>query len=256
MHSPDQRPHFEVGWGSLRTFVTWLVAALCILSGCASALPAFSGASTTPQGRGDIGFGGAARIPTGDLKSIELAGQESGYRQAIDAGGIVPVAYARYGLSRDWDAGLMVAGTTARASFRKERLLVDGSTRSALVFELAPYGGAIVGEGDSGSGARIGIDVPIVYGIEFGSLYEFSFGPRLGLEYAWGDFAIGTEKQHASALGLKGGLVLGMAIGVRRIHAIVEITAAWEQWFAEQGGESLNRGGIVLTPAFAMRLRL
>ena len=150
----------------------------------------------------------------------------------------------------------MAAGTTLRASVRKERLLEDGNTRRSFVFDLAPYGGWVPEEDDSGSGARVGIDVPLTYGIEFGSVYEFWIGPRLGVETTWGDFALGTQKENTRAVGIKGGGVLGMALGLRRIHAMVEITAAWEQWFVDHGGISVNRGGIVLTPAFSMRLRI
>jgi hypothetical protein len=50
--------------------------------------------------------------------------------------------------------------------------------------------------------------------------------------------------------------VIGMALGVRRIHALLELTAAYEYWFIDHAGGSLNRGGFVLIPGFGLRLRL
>ena len=46
----------------------FVLVTLAALSGCATAVPAMSGGSTTPKNRTDVGLGGAARVPLGDLK--------------------------------------------------------------------------------------------------------------------------------------------------------------------------------------------
>ena len=77
-------------------------------------------------------------------------------------------------------------------------------------------------------------------------------GFRLGTEHAWGRFELGGAEAPASGTSLRAGAVLGMAAGFRRVHAFLELTAAYEYWFASHGNQSLNRGGVVLTPAFGL----
>jgi len=227
------------------------------MAGCAMALPAMSGGSTTPRNRADLGLGGAARVPLGDLKDPAVVDPgESQYRYATDAGGMVPMAYGRYGLAGNWDLGLMVAGSTVQAVVRHESVLREGTSRSSLVVGLAPFGGWIPDRDDSGSGGRVGFEVPFVYGVDIGGIYEVWMGARGSGQYVFGDFQVSGSEQKASGAGLQIGPVIGMALGVRRVHALIELTAAYEHWFIDHAGVSLNRGGFVLIPGFAIRLRL
>jgi len=242
-----------VRWTELAIVLVLLAA----MSSCATAVPAMVGGSTTPKNRTDIGIGGAARVPLGDLKDPVVTDPgEPGYREAADAGGVVPLAYARYGLSRTWDLGLMVAGTMVRADARHETLLQDGSTRSSLVVGIAPYGGWITDRDGSGSGGRVGLEVPFTFGVDIGGIYEFWIGARGSGEYVLGDFRISGSAARASGAGVRIGPVIGMALGVRRFHALIELTAAYEHWFIDQAGVSLDRGGFALIPGFGLRLRL
>lgn len=216
-----------------------------------------SGASTTPKNRTDLGLGGAARVPLGDLRDpAVLDPGDSEYRYAADAGGMVPMAYGRYGIGESWDLGLMVSGATVKVEARYERVLREGTTRSSLVVGLAPYGGWIPDRDQSGTGGRVGFEVPFIYGVEIGGVYEIWFGARGSGEYVFGDFQVSGSEQRASGAGLRLGPVVGMALGVRRVHALIELTAAYEYWFINQAGASLDRGGFVLIPGFAIRLRL
>jgi hypothetical protein len=216
-----------------------------------------SGASITPKNRTDLGLGGAARVPLGGLKDpVVVDPGESEYRYAADAGGVVPMAYGRYGLTDKWDLGLMVAGTTVRAEARYAHVLQEGTTRSSLIVGLAPYGGWIPDRDVSGSGGRVGFEVPFVYGIEIGGVYEIWIGARGSGEYVFGDFQVAGSERKASGAGVRAGPVIGMALGVRRVHALIELTAAYEYWFIDHAGVSLNRGGFVLIPGFGIRLRL
>jgi hypothetical protein len=234
-----------------------VLVSLAVLGGCATAVPAMSGGSTTPRKRTDFGLGGAARVPLGDLRDPALSDPgESEYRYAADAGGVVPMAYGRYGIGRNWDLGLMVSGTTVRAETRHETVLREGTARSSLVVGLAPYGGWIPDRDESGNGGRVGLEVPFVYGVEIGGVYEIWVGARGSGEYVFGDFQVAGSDQKASGAGLRLGPVVGMALGVRRIHALVELSAAYEYWLIDHAGRSLDRGGFVLIPGFGIRLRL
>ena len=232
------------------------VAIVISASGCASALPTFTGGSTTPASRGDVGLGGAARVPTGDLRSPDDP-FGSGYIEAADAGGVVPVAYGRYGTEGDYDVGLMIAGTTLRLELRHETVIEEDSTRPTWVYGLAPYLGWIPSaEGQSGGGGRVGLDLPAAYAVDFGGIYDIWVGARAGVEYAWGDFELGGAMQGADAFGVRIGAMIGMALGFRRLHALLELTAAYEHWSGSHGALSLTRGGLVLIPAFAIRVRI
>lgn len=224
------------------------------LAGCTSALPTFSGGSTTARYRTDVGFGGAARVPVGKLRDNVVTNP---YRERVEAGGVVPTAYVRRGLNERFDLGIMVSGTDVRLDFRGEKVLSPEPTiRTAFVYALAPFGGWIVEDDNSGSGGRAGLDVPLVYGIDFGGVYELWLGPRVTNEYIWGNFPLAGLRPRATAIGLRAGAVIGMALGLRRIHAMIELTAAWEQWWGEHSTTSLNHGGVVLIPAFGLRIRI
>ncbi|MEM9731700.1 MAG: hypothetical protein AAF997_24200 [Myxococcota bacterium] len=226
-------------------------------TGCATAVPTMVGGSTTPEHRTDLGLGGAARVPLGKLKNWDTG--EPNYQPDASAGGVVPMGYGRYGLTERWDLGLLVAGTMARADFRNETLLQDGSTRTALVLGLSPYGGWIAEDGARASGGRAGFEVPVAYGVEIGGVYEFWLGARASGEWVKGDFERDeTNASLQSGFGIRVGPVIGMALGIRRFHALVELTAAYEHWSIGgfDSGSRLKRNGVALIPGFALRLRL
>ncbi len=216
-----------------------------------------SGGATTPEYRTDLGIGGAARVPLGDLKGTpsDMSAADDYVNQA-EAGGLVPLAYGRYGMGEHWDLGLMVSGTTVRAEVRREKSLSGGILRSALIYGLAPYGGWIPETDGSGSGGRVGGEIPFVFGAEVGTAYEFWFGARASAEYVTGMFELEGVEQDTHGVGLRIGPVLGMALGIPRFHVLVELTAAYEHWFIDSAQQSFHRGGVVLIPGFGFRLRL
>lgn len=224
------------------------------LMGCASAMPTVSGGSTTPKGRSDVGGGVAFRVPTGDLRDEDPL--ESRVADAALAGGTVPFAYTRRGLRRGVDIGLMVAGSTIRAEVRGERVISEGSTRPAWTWGIAPYVGPTVEDESSGRGVRFGLDVPLAYGIDFGGLYDFWVGLRGMVEGLVGDFVRQDREERASVMALRGGAMIGLAAGFRRVHAFVEVTIAWERQWGSHGDLDLDRGGIVLIPAAGLRVRI
>ncbi|MGB5809553.1 MAG: hypothetical protein WBG86_03425 [Polyangiales bacterium] len=232
-----------------------LLLSLPTLIGCATAVPSMSGASTTPHDRTDLGVGGAARVPLGKLKN--WAATEPDFQPDASAGGVVPMGYGRYGMSDQWDLGLLVAGTMARVDARHETLLRDGSTRTSFVLGIAPYGGWIAASGAKAAGGRAGLEVPFTYGIEIGGVYEFWIGGRASGEWVKGDFDRDEPDILETGWGVRIGPVVGMALGVRRFHALVELTAAYEHWsIGDPDGSRLRRNGVALIPGFALRLRL
>ncbi|MEM9072206.1 MAG: hypothetical protein AAGE52_27110 [Myxococcota bacterium] len=236
----------------MRTIVPGLLC-LCLM-GCVSAIPTVTGGSTTPKQRTDVALGGAIRVPTGDLR--HGGPSESRARATADAGGVVPVAVGRYGLTRHLDLGLMVAGSVVRLDLRGEFGVTEGSTRSTWVWSIAPYGGYIGDRDDAGSGARFGLDIPLAYAIDFGGLYDVWIGPRIGIEGIVGSYDQGTGRESASLVALRGGAMIGMAAGFRRVHAFLEVTVAWEQQWGSHDDLELDRGGVVLIPAFGLRVRI
>lgn len=227
----------------------------CVLTGCASTLPTWSGGSATPSRRGDVALGGSVRVPVGALR--DLSDAESRYREEVEAGGIVPAAMARYGIGQGQDVGLLVAGTTARLEYRREFGAREAVTRPTWLLGVALIGGPLT---EDAEGGRFGFDVPLIYGIDFGGLYEFWVGPRVGFEHLRGRFplvgSVGdtTESGHASTL--RAGATFGLAAGFRRVHAFLELSALYEYSFVQHGERSLDRGGLVLMPSFGLRVRI
>lgn len=236
----------------------WFVASLLLSSACAVAPPALTGGSTTPNRRGDVLAGGAARVPFGDLREHGTpVATDSRYRRDAQSAGIVPVVAARYGLAHDVDLGLMVAGATLRAELRREHVLAETSTRPSFVYALAPYVGLIDG-GDAlgGRATRFGLDLPLTYAVDFGGVYEFWLGARFSAEAVRGRLARDGALEHVDAGKLSGGALVGLGLGFRRLHVLLELTTAYERWWGHHGDQSVSRGGLVLTPAFALRLRI
>lgn len=240
-----------------RVFAAALLAVA--LGGCAVAVPALTFGSTTPHRRTDVAAGGAARIARGAVRASAngIPDLES-TRGTVDATGIVPTAVVRYGLGERLDLGLTAAGTAFRIDLRTERELRQGSTRVALVYGLAPSYGYLDPVGtDEGAGHRIGLEPVLALGIDFGGLYDVWAGPRLIVDGLVGRFedAAGVLRD-ARGTRLDVGGVFGIAAGLRRVHAYLEISVLHERWWGRTGTTSFDRDGLVLLPAFGLRLRL
>jgi hypothetical protein len=79
---------------------------------------------------------------------------------------------------------------------------------------------------------------------------------RLGYEHVGGTVQNGTAMMASGeADAFRGGLVVGLAVGLMRIHALVELAADYEYWRGQLGGVVFERMGIALVPGFAIRAR-
>jgi len=195
-------------------------------------VPLLAGDGHTPRSSVDVGAGGAYRIALGGIDDIARV-PDGG----IATGGPVPVAWARYGLDDDFDVALGAAGSIVRAEARY-------APRTTELGEVRVGAGlaAQVGVPDTG-GLRLGAEIPLL--LTFGAgLYEAWGGLRLGIEH------LTIHDPQTTSLVLGAGAVVGLAVGYRHLHAMIELTTTYETWLGD-----VEASGFVLTPAFALRLR-
>lgn len=223
------------------------LSTLALSTGCAPTLPSFAGSRTTPASRVDVALGMAGRLPTGDLAS--------GPALALAApAGIAPAGAVRIGLEDDVDLGLVVSASSARAELRYGARL--GQLRMHV--GVAGFGGYAVTDPDmngaQGSGWRAGAFVPLTLAFDVAGMLEAWVGARLALERVEG--SLGAEPAGRSdAWGFRGGGVVGLALGFRRVHVLAELAVDGEHWSGSTAGVSFERAGVSLTPALGLRVR-
>lgn len=191
-----------------------------------------------PRGRSDLALGGAVRVPVGDLANEPAL-------ENVGPGGVVPAAFVRHGIGRNADLGLEVAGSSARGMLRG--MLGGGMAR--FVGGIAPHVGLAHEDGDL---LRVGGTVPITLSVDVLSLYELWIGARIAVDYLTGT----VRGEAISMTGLRTGGVIGLGVGFRRLLVLVELGIDHELWSGTVSDISIERNGLVLTPAFAIRLRL
>lgn len=222
------------------------------LGACAPALSSFTGSRTTPEGRGDLAVGASVRAPLGDLARPA----DQAVLGLTSPGGVSPAGFFRLGLTRRIDLGVLIAGTTGRVELRLAHRM---SALVRFIGGISGYGGYVLRDDDPegrGEGFRAGALVPLVLALDMGSVVEGWGGIRLGYEHVGGtvhpDPALSVD---GDANAFRGGLVLGLAFGLARIHALIELAADYEYWRGQLGGVTFERQGIALVPGFAVRAR-
>ncbi len=221
--------------------------------GCAPASPMMLGGTTTPRGRVDVGLGGAARIPVGDLVPHDLTGTDELLAFA-EPGGIVPIGWARWGFAQDWQAGLFVTGSTARLELMGEARI---SSFLRLISGIAPYGGYAISRGQGvlsreGEGYRLGALAPLAITLSVGGVLEGWLGARVGVEHAEGTL---TEARAGHLTAFRAGAFLGLSVGLPRVHVLAELAADYEYWRGALATMAIERQGLALTPGVALRIR-
>lgn len=230
------------------------------LSGCVSAAPAFSGGRITPDKRAAMHLGAGTRIPFGELRPEQQSDAvDQRWLGFAKPGGVIPVAMARYGLSRTMDLEVTLAGASARSALRAALELEPGGfdhwPRVQLIGAVGAYGGIV--QSDEGDLLNYGLDLPMVVGIDWASLYEFWAGVRGGMERYGGTLQSDpTSNSDFSGYAWRAGLVAGVALGFRNFHGLIELTAYYEHFSADVEQSDLAFSGISLVPAFALRWRI
>jgi hypothetical protein len=167
-----------------------------------------------------------------------------------------PLLDTRFGLAGGFDVDLLLSATTFRAGPRHGVTLSDQAT---LVTAVAPFAGWIPASDENeercGNGHRYGLEVPLALALSVGGIYEAWIGPRLSLERARADLKRGGSTIDITADGLRAGVLVGFAVGFRRLHFLAELTADHEWWRLEHGDAERDASGFSLTPSFAFRLR-
>jgi hypothetical protein len=223
------------------------LALACVVSACAPSAPLLSGGRTTPHGRSDLAAGAAFRVPVGDLVAQPAAEDRESALAYGAPGGAAPLGSVRHGVTRDVEIGADIVGTTLRGSVRGQ---LELGSSALLVLGAMPLVG-LAGQ-DEDYAVRAGGLVPIVVSVDLSSLYEAWIGVRVGLEHVTG--SLGGRAIELS--GLRTGGVIGLGVGFRRLHVLLELAIDHEYWWGAIGGSSVERNGVALTPAFAVRLRL
>ena len=238
-----------------RTLRGAVLAGVVVVCGCAPAIPLLAGARTTPEARGDVLVGAAVRAPLGALRRAQQPGRAEADLLAL-AGreGIVPVVATRIGVTRRIDLGVTVAGSAANVATRLT-VPLDDEGKASLLLGVAPE---VRWAGPQGfSGVGLGADVFAVLSRSFSGVYEVWAGVRMGLVAASGHGADPpAEPIDASALGMRAGGLIGLALGLKTITGIFELAADYESYSGEIDGRRAAARGVSLTPAFALRIRL
>ncbi len=207
-----------------------------------------SGGRTVPPGRSDLGGGAAFRVPVGDLAAQPLPDDDQRLLAFGAPSGAAPVVFVRHGLSEELDLGVEAAGSSVRGNLRLRAPL---GSLAHLMVGVVPHAG-VVADLNDGTAFRGGGLLPIVLGLELFSMYEAWIGVRVGLEHVSGE--LGGRSVELSAL--RTGGVIGLGVGFRRLMVLVELAIDHELWWGSLGDTGIERNGLTLTPAFAVRLRL
>jgi hypothetical protein len=223
------------------------------LVGCAPAAPMLLGSRTTPRDRVDVGLGGAARIPVGELSPRDAGDEMLAF---AEPGGLAPVGYARWGFVRHGSLGAFVTGSTLRLELHGEARL---STFLRLAYGIMPYGGYAwsgVRQGTpGGEGWRVGALAPLAISFDAGGVIEGWLGIRAGFEQAEGMVGMEGMRAAGNLSAFRGGGFVGIAAGLRRLHVLAELAVDYEYWRGSLGGVAIERQGAVFTPGFALRIR-
>lgn len=205
----------------------WLACA-----SCASSAPVLHPIQPPYPGRVHLVAGGTAVVPFGELEDSERAGRVSG---------LSPHGRVHVGVVRDVEVRGGWTGDQGTLGARWAPPLDElRKWRASLGLDLA------VGLPHEALGPRFGGDVTAGFGRTYTDLFHLWIAATTG-----SSFAPASDDTGSSALRLHGGLVLGLAVGFRRLHAIVEIGAGVQHERADSA-----RTGLYLVPGFALAARL
>jgi hypothetical protein len=237
-----------------------------LLAGCGGGAPLLHPAHVLPPGDVSVGAGVSGQLALKPLPPpTQPGGQNAGSLQDLAvAPGVAPWISGRMGLTGGNEAGLTYAGreirVDARHAFTLGRVTLSAGLGASAILARRP------GDGSNASGVfGGGADVPLLIGVKSTSdIYALWFGPRAGFEIVSGRLQLGGDEASlfdVTARHFYGGLVAGMRVGFRHVHAAIELNAAYHRAdgaFKTSGtagsGTSTSVQQISLTPAGALEI--
>ncbi|MBM4374434.1 MAG: hypothetical protein FJ095_05060 [Deltaproteobacteria bacterium] len=239
-----------------------LLAALSFVVGCGGGAPLLHGVQVIP--RNTVTFGAGF---SGAVLPLEARGQgDASDRQRIETAavspGLAPWVGARLGVGAGYDLGLTYTGRLARFDARR-------------VFPLSPSIDLSLGLGASGVLPRridsvgvnvsgFGGDLPLLVGWRSaGDIYAVWLGARGGGEALRGQRDLATSSPVGVDPGVEpvtgwrayaGGL-LGLRVGFRHVHALLELDASMQWVGAELGARHVTLQAFTLAPGGALVAR-
>lgn len=260
------------------------LVALLSLCGCSTALSTHQPAHTLQPGQMHLGAAMNVTIPTSRMldaistgydvsRSVTREGRtpneaeqrqlfEAGAGLALQAPGVQNDFQFRYGLVKNFDAGLRYSGTGLHIDGKYQFMhtasgwdgaLSVGLSRqlfSGLVFDLLD---AV----DVKDFSRTNLEVPLLFGRKFGEVGFFWAGPK----YIGSHYSLDAKLQQAGVVNQSSGLfhyvgaVGGISVGYKYVWAYAELTMM--QAFAEADilGSSVNIGGFIVAPSAGVMAR-
>lgn len=235
----------------MRGPATCAAALALALAACAPSIPSFAGASTTPEGRGDLLVGASYRAAVTGLQRSTAPTEPAHILETFAVReGAAPAVAARYGVGRRLDVGVSVSGTAATLDLRYAAPFDDAGTYHLMV---GVRGLGAWTTGDGVSGALGGLDIPAVFSVSISGAYELWLGAHVAGIAGAGDL----NGARTDAAGARVGGILGLSLGFSSFAVMVELQADYETWLGHVAPSMrVSQDGFVLTPALALRLRI
>ena len=224
-------------------------------------------AHVLPYGETSVGAGLSGQLALRPITSSAKAVSPNvgSFQDLGVAPGVAPWVSGRMGIANSNETGLIYDGRSIRIDARH----AFSFGKLTLSTELGVSGIVAhpIGSGRDASGVYgAGADLPVLLGLKSTSdIYSLWFGPRAGFEILGGrlQFGDGTAPSlyDVSARHVYGGLVAGLRVGFRHVHAVIELDANYH-WVdgsfktsgSTGGGSSTNVQQISLTPAGALEI--
>ena len=223
--------------------------ALVSLAGCGGALPLGHPAHVLSPGKSTIAAGVAGTVLATTSASDAAAAR---LQDLAVAPTLSPWVAARAGLGAGFEGGLGASARAirvdARRAFASSRIALSIGLGASALLAARP-------EGRDASGVYGGgFDIPVLLGWRSSAdLYAAWIGPRIGADIFSGHLDDGAaDPIAASGRHLRFGGVAGLRAGFRRVHAVVEVEAAYHQADGTLGARQLSLSAFSVAPAGAL----
>lgn len=233
--------------------------AAALLCACGGASPLMHPAHVLGPNDVDLGAGFASEFSVASAVADSSPTAERLLHEATVAPGLSPWLAARLGLDEGFEAGLGYTGRTMRIDARRAFELGAPTLSAGLGASLVlPRRHDDLGFRVGGGGA----DLPLLLGFRSDAdIFAGWIGARGGFEWLDGqrDLEVApdapldtpTSEEVSGLHGFVGGL-LGLRVGFRYVHAVLEIDAAMHWASGDVGAESVAVRQLGLSPAGAL----